>query len=281
MKKLFAILATLALAVFAFAGCGGDQAKCSSSASTTVTSSSGAKTLKVGATAVPHAEILEQAKPLLAKEGIDLQIVEFNDYVQPNLALNDKELDANYFQHEPYLKNFIDEHKEVKLVNAAGVHIEPMGIYSHKVKKLDELQDGASIAIPNDPTNGGRSLLLLEKAGLLKLKEGVGEKATVQDIVENPKNLKFQEVEAAQVPRTLDDVDAAIINSNFAMQVPLDPTKDAMFIEDSTSPYVNIIAVRAGDESRPEIQALIKVLHSDEIKNFINEKYKGAVVPAF
>lgn len=281
MKKLFTILATLALAVFAFAGCGGDQAKSSSSTSTTVTSSSGAKTLKVGATAVPHAEILEQAKPLLAKEGIDLQIVEFNDYVQPNLALNDKELDANYFQHEPYLKNFIDEHKEVKLVNAAGVHIEPMGIYSHKVKKLDELQDGASIAIPNDPTNGGRSLLLLEKAGLLKLKEGVGEKATVQDIVENPKHLKFQEVEAAQVPRTLDDVDAAIINSNFAMQVPLDPTKDAMFIEDSTSPYVNIIAVRAGDESRPEIQALIKVLHSDEIKNFINEKYKGAVVPAF
>ena len=281
MKKLFAILATLVFAVFAFAGCGGDQAKSSSSTSTTVTSSSGAKTLKVGATAVPHAEILEQAKPLLAKEGIDLQIVEFNDYVQPNLALNDKELDANYFQHEPYLKNFIDEHKEVKLVNAAGVHIEPMGIYSHKVKKLDELQDGASIAIPNDPTNGGRSLLLLEKAGLLKLKEGVGEKATVQDIVENPKNLKFQEVEAAQVPRTLDDVDAAIINSNFAMQVPLDPTKDAMFIEDSTSPYVNIIAVRAGDESRPEIQALIKVLHSDEIKNFINEKYKGAVVPAF
>lgn len=281
MKKLLALLATLVFAVFAFAGCGGDQAKSSSSASTTVTSSSGAKTLKVGATAVPHAEILEQAKPLLAKEGIDLQIVEFNDYVQPNLALNDKELDANYFQHEPYLKNFIDEHKEVKLVNAAGVHIEPMGIYSHKVKKLDELQDGASIAIPNDPTNGGRSLLLLEKAGLLKLKEGVGEKATVQDIVENPKHLKFQEVEAAQVPRTLDDVDAAIINSNFAMQVPLDPTKDAMFIEDSTSPYVNIIAVRAGDESRPEIQALIKVLHSDEIKNFINEKYKGAVVPAF
>ena len=281
MKKLFAILATLVFAVFAFAGCGGDQAAKSSSGSSTVTSSSGAKTLKVGATAVPHAEILEQAKPLLAKEGIDLQIVEFNDYVQPNLALNDKELDANYFQHEPYLKNFIDEHKEVKLANAAGVHIEPMGIYSHKVKKLDELKDGASIAIPNDPTNGGRSLLLLEKAGLLKLKEGVGEKATIQDIVENPKNLKFQEVEAAQVPRTLDDVDAAIINSNFAMQVPLDPTKDAMFIEDSTSPYVNIIAVRAGDESRPEIQALIKVLHSDEIKNFINEKYKGAVVPAF
>ena len=283
MKKVFALIATLVVAVFAFAGCGGQQAATSSSSGSgsTVTSSSGAKTLKVGATAVPHAEILEQAKPLLAKEGIDLQIVEFNDYVQPNLALNDKELDANYFQHEPYLKNFMDEHKEVKLKNAAGVHIEPMGIYSHKVKKLDELKDGASIAIPNDPTNGGRSLLLLEKAGLLKLKDGVGEKATVQDIVENPKNLKFQEVEAAQVPRTLDDVDAAIINSNFAMQVPLDPTKDALFIEDSTSPYVNIVAVRQGDENRPEIQALMKVLHSQEIKDFINNKYKGAVVPAF
>ena len=141
--------------------------------------------------------------------------------------------------------------------------------------------DGATIAIPNDPTNGGRALLLLEKAGLLKLKDGVKEKATRQDIAENPKNFKFQEVEAAQVPRTLDDVDAAVINSNFAMQVNLDPTKDAMFIEDSTSPYVNIIAVREGDENRPEIQALIKVLHSDEIKQFITEKYKGAVVPAF
>ena len=277
MKKVFALIAALAFSALALAGCGSQQSASSGASS----AASGAKTLKVGATAVPHAEILEAAKPLLEKEGITLEIVEFNDYVQPNLALNDKELDANFFQHEPYLKNFMDEHKEVKLKNAAGVHIEPMGIYSHKVKKLDELKDGASIAIPNDPTNGGRSLLLLEKAGLLKLKDGVGEKATVQDIVENPKNLKFQEVEAAQVPRTLDDVDAAIINSNFAMQVPLDPTKDALFIEDSTSPYVNIIAVRAGDESRPEIQALIKVLHSDEIKNFINEKYKGAVVPAF
>ena len=141
--------------------------------------------------------------------------------------------------------------------------------------------DGATIAIPNDPMNGGRSLLLLEKVGIIKLKEGVGEKATVGDIAENKKNIKFQEVEAAQVPRTLDDVDAAVINSNFTMQVNLDPTKDAMFIEDSTSPYVNIIAVREGDENRPEIQALIKVLHSDEIKQFITEKYKGAVVPAF
>ncbi len=277
MKKAFALIAALAFSALALAGCGGQQGASSGASS----AASGAKTLKVGATAVPHAEILEAAKPLLEKEGITLEIVEFNDYVQPNLALNDKELDANFFQHEPYLKNFMDEHKEVKLKNAAGIHIEPMGVYSRKIKKLDELKDGATIAIPNDPTNGGRSLLLLEKAGIIKLKEGVGEKATVGDIAENKKNIKFQEVEAAQVPRTLDDVDAAVINSNFAMQVNLDPTKDAMFIEDSTSPYVNIIAVRDGDENRPEIQALIKVLHSDEIKQFITEKYKGAVVPAF
>ena len=277
MKKVFALIAALAFSALALAGCGSQQSASSGASS----AASGAKTLKVGATAVPHAEILEAAKPLLEKEGITLEIVEFNDYVQPNLALNDKELDANFFQHEPYLKNFMDEHKEVKLKNAAGIHIEPMGVYSRKIKKLDELKDGATIAIPNDPTNGGRSLLLLEKAGIIKLKEGVGEKATVGDIAENKKNIKFQEVEAAQVPRTLDDVDAAVINSNFAMQVNLDPTKDAMFIEDSTSPYVNIIAVRESDENHPEIQALIKVLHSDEIKQFITEKYKGAVVPAF
>ena len=278
MKKVFALIAALAFSALALAGCGSQQSASSGASSA---APSGAKTLKGGATAVPHAEILEAAKPLLEKEGITLEIVEFNDYVQPNLALNDKELDANFFQHEPYLKNFMDEHKEVKLKNAAGIHIEPMGVYSKKIKKLDELKDGATIAIPNDPTNGGRSLQLLEKAGIIKLKDGVGEKATVNDIAENAKHIKFQEVEAAQVPRTLDDVDAAVINSNFAMQVNLDPTKDAMFIEDSTSPYVNIIAVREGDENHPEIQALIKVLHSDEIKQFITEKYKGAVVPAF
>ena len=280
MKKILVLITSLLLVVFAAAGCGSDT-KQASSASSSASSSSSSKVLKVGATAVPHAEILEIVKPLLAKEGIDLQIIEFSDYVQPNLALNDKELDANFFQHDPYLKNFVKEHPEVKLVNAAGIHIEPMGIYSHKIKKLDELKDGASIAIPNDPTNGGRSLMLLAKAGLLKLKDGVSVEATVQDIVDNPKHLKFQEVEAAQVPRTLDDVDAAVINTNFAMQVNLVPTKDALFMEDSTSPYVNIIAVRAGDENRPEIQALLKAVKSKEVKDFINEKYKGAVVPAF
>jgi D-methionine transport system substrate-binding protein len=277
MKKLLVLITSLLLIVFAAAGCGSDTKQASTSSS----AAGSPKVLKVGATAVPHAEILEVVKPLLAKQGIDLQIVEFSDYVQPNLALNDKELDANFFQHEPYLKNFMEEHKNVKLANAGGIHIEPMGIYSKKIKNLDELKDGASIAIPNDPTNEGRSLLLLEKAGLLKLKDGIGVKATVQDITSNPKNFKFQEVEAAQVPRTLDDVDAAVINTNFAMQINLVPTKDALFMEDSTSPYVNIVAVREGDQDRPEIQALLTTLKSQEVKDFINDKYKGAVVPAF
>lgn len=278
MKKLFALIATLLVPSLALAGCGGTDTASSGAAQK---NTSGMKTLKVGATAVPHAEILEVVKPLLEKEGINLEIVEFNDYVQPNLALNDKELDANFFQHEPYLKNFMEEHKEVKLKSALGVHIEPMGVYSKKVKDLKDLKDGAAIAIPNDPTNGGRALLLLQKAGLLKLKDGVNEKATVQDVTENPHNFKFQEVEAAQVPRTLDDVDAAVINTNYAMQVNLVPTKDALIMEDNTSPYVNILAVRDGDEQRPEIQALVKALQSKEVKDFINEKYKGAVVPAF
>lgn len=278
MKKLLALMSLMLVAVMALAGCGSDASKTGSSA--VAQSSSGMKTLKVGATAVPHAEILEVVKPILEKEGIKLDIVEFNDYVQPNLAVNDKELDANFFQHEPYLKNFMEEHKEVKLKNVAGIHIEPMGVYSKKVKDLKELKDGAAISLPNDPTNGGRALLLLEKAGLLKLKDGVGEKATVQDIVENPHNFKFQEVEAAQVPRTLDDVDAAVINTNYAMQINLVPTKDALIMEDSTSPYVNILVVRE-DENRPEIDALIKALKSQEVKDFINQKYNGSIVPAF
>ena len=279
MKKLFFLLTALVLTL-ALAGCG-DNAKPAANSGSNAPAAGAKTTLKVGATPVPHAEILEIVKPLLAQQNIDLQIVEFSDYVQPNLALNDKELDANFFQHEPYLDNFVSEHKEVKLKNAGGIHIEPMGIYSKKIKQLDALPAGATIAIPNDPTNGGRSLLLLEKAGLLKLKDGAGVKATVQDIASNPKNLKFQEVEAAQVPRTLDDVDAAVINTNFAIQVNLVPTKDALFMEDKTSPYVNIVAVREGDEKRPEIEALLKALKSKEVKDFIESKYKGAIVPAF
>ena len=238
-------------------------------------------TLKIGATPVPHAEILEEIKPKLKEQGINLDIVEFNDYVQPNIALNDKELDANFFQHEPYLNDFIKEHTDVKLVNAGGVHIEPMGIYSKTIKDLKELADGATVSIPNDPTNGGRALLLLQKAGLLTLKDGANEMATVQDIADNPKNLVIQEVEAAQLPRTLEDVDISIINTNFAMNAELNPTKDALFIEDKTSPYVNIVAVRAGDENREDIKKLLATIKSDTIKKFIEDKYQGAIVPAF
>ena len=270
LKKILSTLAALAVTAAFFTGCGGDNA-----------ASKEEKNIKVGATPVPHAELLEQVKPVLKEEGVNLEIVEFSDYVQPNVALNDKELDANFFQHEPYLNDFIKEHKEMKLKNAGGIHIEPMGIYSKKIKDLKDLANGASISIPNDPTNGGRALMLLEKAGLLKLKEGVKETATVQDVADNPKNLKFEEVEAAQVPRTLEDVDAAVINTNYAMQINLVPTKDALFMEDKTSPYVNIVAVRDGDENRPEIQSLLKALKSDKIKQFIEEKYKGAIVPAF
>lgn len=272
MKKLLvALLALVSLAVVA-AGCGGDDKK----------AASGDKkvTLKVGATAVPHAEILNDIKPALAKEGIDLQIIEFSDYVKPNLALNDKELDANFFQHEPYLDTFVSERK-LALVSAGKVHIEPMGIYSKTIKSLQDIPNGAKIAIPNDPSNGGRALALLESAKLLKLKDGVGVKATVGDITQNDKKLKIVEIEAALLPRSMDDTDLSVINSNFAMEAKLNPVKDSLFTEPKESPYANIVAVRKGDESRPEIQKLMKALQSPEVKKFIEEKYKGAVVPAF
>ncbi len=273
--KFFAAL-TLA-ATLLLTGCGGGDTPAKTDDKKAATSEI---TLKIGATPVPHAEILEEIKPDLKEQGINLEIVEFNDYVQPNIALNDKELDANFFQHEPYLKDFVAEHKDVKLKNAGGVHIEPMGIYSKKITKLDELPDGAAVSIPNDPTNGGRALLLLQKAGLLSLREGVSEMATVQDIIANPHNLVIQEVEAAQLPRTLEDVEIAIINTNFAMNADLNPMKDALFIEDRTSPYVNIVAVRE-DENREQIDQLMKTLKSDKVKKFIEDKYKGAIVPAF
>ncbi len=275
--KFFAAL-TLA-ATLLITGCGGGDAPAKTDGDKPA---AGAETtLKIGATPAPHAEILEQIKPDLKEQGINLEIVEFNDYVQPNIALNDKELDANFFQHEPYLNDFVKEHTEMKLKNAGGVHVEPMGVYSKKIKDLSELADGATVSIPNDPTNGGRALLLLQKANLLKLKDGVKETATVQDIAENSKNLVIQEVEAAQLPRTLEDVDISIINTNFALNADLNPMKDALFIEDKDSPYVNIITVRDGDENRDEIKKLLETIKSDKVKKFIEDKYQGAIVPAF
>ncbi len=273
MKKLLiALLALLTLAVAA-AGCGGSDKKADPAAGKKVV-------LKVGATAVPHAEILNQIKPSLAKEGVDLQVIEFSDYVKPNMALNDKELDANFFQHEPYLDTFAKERK-MPLISAGKVHIEPMGIYSKQIKDLKSVPNGAKIAIPNDPSNAGRALALLESAKLLKLKDGVGVKAIVGDITGNDKKLQIIEIEAALLPRSMDDTDLSVINSNFAMEAKLNPVKDSLFTEPKESPYANIVAVRKGDESRPEMQKLMKALQSPEVKKFIEEKYKGAVVPAF
>lgn len=278
MKGKFLAAITLAMSLL-LTGCGGGDKPAEKPADKPA---AGAETtLKIGATPAPHSEILEQIRPDLKEKGINLEIVEFNDYVQPNIALNDKELDANFFQHEPYLNDFIKEHKDLKLKNAGGVHVEPMGVYSKKIKDLKELADGATVSIPNDPTNGGRALLLLQKANLLKLKDGTGAEATLQDIADNPKNLKIQEVEAAQLPRTLEDVDISIINTNFALNADLNPMKDALFIEDKDSPYVNIIAVRDGDENRDDIKTLLATIKSDKVKKFIEDKYKGAIVPAF
>ena len=272
MKKLLVAALAMATTTALLAGCGGDKKEAPKAAAKAA--------IKVGATAVPHAEILNHIKANLAKDGVDMKVIEFADYVKPNLALNDKELDANFFQHKPYLDSFTGEHK-LKLVSAGNIHIEPMGVYSKKIKDIKAVPNGAKIAIPNDPSNGGRALAILEKAGLLKLKEGVGVKAVVGDIVGNDKKIKIIEIEAALLPRALDDSDLSVINSNFAMEAKLNPTKDALFQEPKDSPYANIVAVRAGDEKRPEIVKLMKALQSPEVKKFIEEKYKGAVVPAF
>jgi D-methionine transport system substrate-binding protein len=236
--------------------------------------------LKIGASAVPHAEILEHIKPQLAKEGINLDIKVFTDYVLPNTQLDEKALDANFFQHEPYLADQ-NKTRNLKLVKIAAIHIEPFGIYSSKIKKLDELKDGAKVAIPNDATNGGRALALLEKAGLIKLKDGVGISGTVKDIVENKKNIKISEQEAAMLPRTLSEVDLAAINTNFALEAKLVPTKDALLLEDKNSPYANIVVAREDNKNSEALQKLVKALQTDDVKKFINDKYQGAVVPAF
>ncbi len=239
-----------------------------------------AQTLKVGATPRPHAEILNLIKPDLAEVGINLEVIEFTDYVQPNLALAEGDLDANYFQHIPYLENFSKDHR-LDLTYIAKVHIEPMGAYSDKLQKGDEIKQGAHIAIPNDTVNGGRALLLLEAQGLIELDPAAGITATVLDIVSNPLKLRFSELEAPQLPRILPDVDLAIINTNFALEAGLDPLTDALFIEGSDSPYVNVLAVRSSDVNREDLAKLAEALLSDKVKEFILSEYGGSVVPAF
>lgn len=243
-------------------------------------SANAAETLSVAATAVPHAEILEFVKPTLAKEGVDLKIKVFTDYIQPNVQVAEGRLDANFFQHQPYLDEF-NKGKGTNLVSVAGVHIEPLGAYSTKFKKLDELPSGANVVIPNDATNGGRALLLLQKAGLIKLKDAANILSTPKDIAENPKNLKIRELEAATLPRVLTQVDLALINTNYALEAKLNPEKDALVIEGADSPYVNILVARPNNKDADAIKKLVGALHSPEVKQFIQEKYKGAVIPAF
>ena len=239
-------------------------------------------TIKVAASATPHAEILEEAKPLLEAEGWDLEVTVFDDYVQPNLVVESGDFDANYFQHIPYLDNF-NEEQGTHLVNAGGIHYEPFGIYPGTKETLDDLEDGDTIAVPNDTTNEARALLLLQDNGVITLKDGAGLEATVKDIEENPKNIKIEELEAAQVSRVKDEVAFVVLNGNYALQVGYSVSNDSIAHETSDSEaaktYVNVIAVKEGNEDSEAIKALVDTLKSDEIKDFINEKYDGAVVP--
>lgn len=273
--RLFSSVAVAAGLAFSLAGCQ-DKAPEAPAAG----AASKAAVLTIGVSPVPHADIVNFVAPTLKNQGIEVKVVEFSDYVQPNLSLADKELDANFFQHKPYLDEFA-ESRGLKLESLVAVHIEPMGVYSKSVKKVEDLAEGAKIAIPNDPTNGGRALKVLETAGLIKLKADAGILATPNDIVENPKKLSFLEIEAAQLPRALDDVAAAVINSNFALGANLNPTKDAIAIESKDSPYANIVAIRAGESNREDLQKLKAVLTSPEVKKFLEDKFQGSVVPAF
>ncbi|MDL2324568.1 MetQ/NlpA family ABC transporter substrate-binding protein [Ruminococcaceae bacterium OttesenSCG-928-A16] len=278
MKKIkFALLASALSASLLLAACGGNAASSVPAPASTASAASNL-VLKVGASPAPHAEILEQVKPVLAQQGITLEIVEFNDYIIPNTALEDGDLDANYFQHQPYLDDF-NAKNDTHLVTAAAIHIEPLGIYPGKTQTLEELAEGALIGIPNDTTNESRALRLLEAEGLITLKEGVGNEAVPADIVQNPHKLKFLELEASTLPVSLPDVDFAVINGNYAVGAGIGNT--ALATEGGESPYVNVIAIREGNENRLEIKALVAALQTEEVRNFIVEKYDGVVVPVF
>ena len=290
MKKLASLLLSGALALGLLAGCGGTPgtadtpaANTDTPAAPTQTGSLEGTTLKVGASPAPHAEILAVVKELLAEEGINLEIVEFTDYIQPNTAVENGSIDANYFQHITYMNDF-NESDGTHLVSAAEVHYEPFGLYAGKTDSLDALADGAQIAVPNDATNEGRALLLLEQEGLITLKEDAGLTATKADIAENPKNLEIVELEASQLPSRLADVDLAVINGNYAIDAGL-KVADALAVEaadgEAATAYVNVLAVKEGNENSPAIQALAQALCSDEVKTFMEETYGGAVVPVF
>jgi D-methionine transport system substrate-binding protein len=249
-------------------------------ASTLLGASAQDKPLKIGVTAGPHAQVFEQVKKLLDKEGLKIQIIEFSDYIQPNAALAAGDLDANSYQHKPFLDQQIID-RGYKLVSVGYTVNFPIGVYSRKVKHLSELKEGAKFGIPNDPTNGGRALLLLQDKGLIKLRPEAGLKATPLDVIDNPKKLKFVELEAAQLPRSLDDLDAAAINTNFALPAGLKPGRDAITLENPKSPYVNVIAVREQDKDKPWVGKIVKAYQSEEIRKFIQTEFKGDVLTGF
>ncbi|MDF2591548.1 MAG: lipoprotein [Clostridia bacterium] len=278
MKKVIALIIAISLTIVGVVGCTAKPAE--QAASAVPAAAPKVTVIKIGATPIPHAELLNFVKPLLEKENIKLEIVEFQDYVQPNTALVDKELDANFFQHQPYLDSFNKERNQ-DLVSAGAVHVEPLALYSKNIKNISEIKAGAVIAIPNDSANAARALLLLQSNGIIKLRDGGSITSTEKDIAENPKNLKIELAEAAQLPRVLEDVEAAVINTNYALPAGLNPVKDALIIEGKDSPYANTIVVRNGDQEKTEIKKLVQVLNSSEVKKFIEDKYQGAVVPAF
>ncbi len=308
MKKFITVFAAAAITAAALTACGASQTEETTaapaeettaaetkaeesseeageeaSAEETTAASGELQMLTVGASPAPHAEILEAARSVLNEKGYDLDIVEYTDYVQPNLALDAGDLDANYFQHLPYLEQFCQE-RGTKLVSAAAIHYEPFGIYAGNAESLDAVPDGGRVAVPNDATNEARALLLLEANGLITLDEEAGINATKNDIVENPKNLEIFELEAAQIPRSLTDVDIAVINGNYAIDAGLN-IADALAVEDSESigatTYANVVAVQEGHESDPGITALVEALQSDEVKQYMEDTYQGAVVPLF
>lgn len=239
-----------------------------------------AEELKIGVSPGEHAEIMEQVAPIAREKGLDIKVIEFSDYVMPNTALADGDLNANSFQHVPYLENQMKD-RGYELVVVAKTITTPMGVYSRKVKSLDELAEGASVAIPNDPTNGGRALLVLADQGIIKVKDGAGLVPSPLDVTENPKKLKFRELDAAQLPRALDDADAAVINTNYVLAAGISPKNDSIAMEKADSPYANVIVVRKGDETAPWVKTLIEAYQDPKIKEFIETKYEGSVIPAW
>lgn len=270
IKKLFSAVLIATTCIFA-AGCGGSDNN---------SASSDKKEIKMGVTAGPHAEVMEEVAKEAAKQGITIKIVEFNDYVQPNKALAEKDLDMNSMQHQPYLDNVVKK-QGLKLTSIGKTIILPMAVYSHKYKDIKEVADGAKVTIPNDPTNGARALLLLQQAGLITLKNGNSVDASVPDITENPKNLQFVELDAAQIPRSLDDTDLACVNTNYAIPAGLNPQKDSILVESKDSPYANVMVVRDEDKDNATYQKVLAIYQSEPIKKFIAEHFQGTILPAF